>query len=142
MNQSKIPRLAVPVSERDHILGPSTAPVTLVEYGDFECPYCREAHYVILDILTQVGDDLRYVFRNFPLVEIHPHAEQAAEAAEAAGDQGKYWEMHHQLFENQPALDLPDLITYAQALGLDVPRFERNLIEHRFADCVLEDLIS
>jgi protein-disulfide isomerase len=142
MNQSKVPRLAVPVNERDHSLGPPIAPVTLVEYGDFECPYCRAAHYIILDILTQVGDDLRYVFRNFPLVEIHPHAEQAAEAAEAAGAQGKYWEMHHQLFENQPALDLSDLIGYAQNLGLDAPRFERDLIDQRFGDRVLEDLIS
>jgi protein-disulfide isomerase len=142
MNQSRIPRLAVPVSERDHIQGPPTAAVTLVEYGDYECPYCRAAHYIVRDVQRLVGDDLRFVFRNFPLVEIHPHAEIAAEAAEAADAQGKFWEMHHQLFEHQPALDHPDLIVYAQNLGLDVPRFERDLIEHRFADRVLEDLIS
>jgi protein-disulfide isomerase len=142
VNQSRIPRLAVPVSERDHIQGPPTAAVTLVEYGDYECPYCRAAHYVVQDVQSLVGDDLRFVFRNFPLVEIHPHAEMAAEAAEAAGAQGKFWEMHHQLFENQTALELPDLISYAQTLGLDVPRFERDLVEHRFADRVLEDLIS
>jgi protein-disulfide isomerase len=142
MQQSTIGHLAVPVSERDHIQGPPTAPVTLVEYGDYECPYCGAAYLVVKYLQRQLRDDLRFVFRNFPLTEIHPHAEQAAEAADAAGAQGNYWEMHDRLFENQQALDLPELIHYANEIGLDVPRFERDLATHAFEPRVLEDLIS
>jgi protein-disulfide isomerase len=107
------PRLTVPVSERDHVLGPATAPVTLVEYGDYECPFCRAAHASVEQVRQVMGNDLRFVFRHFPLSQIHPHAYQAAEAAEAAGAQGRFWEMHHLLFANQDRLGLRDLIGYA-----------------------------
>ena len=114
------PRLTVPVSERDHVLGPATAPVTLVEYGDYECPFCRAAHASVEQVRQAMGNDLRFVFRHFPLSQIHPHAYQAAEAAEAAGAQGRFWEMHHLLFANQDRLGLRDLIGYAGALDLDL----------------------
>src|SRR5713101_1128847 len=95
------PRLTIPVSERDHSVGPASAPVTLVEYGDFECPYCGAAYPILKEIVTRMSHDLRFVFRNFPISTSHPHAEKAAEGAEAAGAQGKFWEMHDQLFEHQ-----------------------------------------
>src|SRR5262249_47367607 len=93
-------RLVVPVSEeRDHIRGLRAAPVTLVEYGDYECQYCGQAYYTLKDLVLRAGNLMRFVFRNFPLTTVHPHAERAAEAAEAAGAQGKFWEMHDLLFE-------------------------------------------
>ena len=98
-------RLALPVSDRDHILAPETATVTLVEYGDYECPYCGLAHPIVKELLRRFGDQLRFVFRHFPLIQVHPHAEHAAQAAEVAGRQGKFWEMHDYLFEHQDALD-------------------------------------
>src|SRR5256885_11931721 len=115
-------QLVVPVTERDHTLGPAKAAVTLVEYGDFECPHCRRAHPLIQRVLRQMGDTLRFVFRHFPLAEAHPHARHAAEMAEAAAAQGKFWEMHDTLFENQDALEDKDLLTYAANLGIDVER--------------------
>lgn len=142
MRQSTTAHLAIPVSERDHIQGPATAPVTLVEYGDYQCPYCGQAYPIVKALQRTLGDQLRFVFRNFPLAEIHPHAEGAAEAAEAAGAQGKFWEMHDLLFEHQGALDGPDLVQYARQLGLDLARFERDLTEHRFASRVHEDILS
>src|SRR5919206_3595175 len=96
--------LILPVSERDHSQGPATAPVTLVEYGDYECPYCGAAYPIVKEIQQRLGDRLRFVFRHFPITTAHPHAELAAEAAEAAGAQGKFWEMHDSLFEHQRAL--------------------------------------
>ena len=134
--------LTVPVSERDHIQGPETAPVTLVEYGDFECPYCGAAHEVIREIQNRLGDEMRFVFRHFPLTNVHPHAEHAAEAAEAAGAQGSFWEMHDTLFENQQALDDAHLRAYARALNLDLPRFENELVTHAFRSRVREDFMS
>ena len=119
--------LSVPVNKRDHIQGPETAPVTLVEYGDFECPYCAAAHVILKEVQTRMGDQLRFVFRHFPLTQIHPHAEPAAEASEAAGAQGQFWEMHDLLYENQPRLDPPHLLMYAEELGLDAERFAREL---------------
>jgi protein-disulfide isomerase len=121
--------LTPPVSEdRDHIRGLLTAPVTLVEYGDFECPHCGRAHSIVSELLERLPDDVRLVFRHFPLTQIHPHAQAAAEAAEAAGAQGRFWEMHDLLFENQDALDAPSLLGYAGALRLDLPRFEKELV--------------
>src|SRR5258708_21406560 len=120
-------RLTPAVSNADHSAGPDDAPVTLVEYGDYECPYCGSAHPIVLAVRKRMGRRLRLVFRHFPLAEIHPHAMHAAEAAEAAAEQGKFWEMHDTLFENQEALEDPDLIRYAQALGLGVERVEREL---------------
>jgi protein-disulfide isomerase len=135
--------LTLPVSDqRDHIQGPQRAPVTLVEYGDYECPYCGQAHYVLKDLTAALPDQVRLVFRNFPLSQIHPHAEQAAEAAEAAGAQGKFWEMHDTLYENQDALEEEDLLGYAQQLGLDLDRFQLELFQRVYAPRVREDFIS
>lgn len=106
--------LSVPMSKRDHVQGPETAPVTLVEYGDFECPYCAAAHVIIKEVEELVGDKLRFVFRHFPLTQIHPHAESAAEASEASAAQGQFWEMHDLLYENQPRLDRPHLMMCTQ----------------------------
>jgi protein-disulfide isomerase len=98
---STAPRLIMPVSERDHLLGPATAPVTLVEYGDYECPHCGQAHPVVKHLLALLGRRVRFVFRHCPLTMAHPHAQPAAEAAEGAGAQGKFWEMHELLFGHQ-----------------------------------------
>lgn len=105
--------------DRDHIQGPIDAPIALVEYGDYECPYCGEAYPIVKAIQERLGDRLCFAFRNFPLVNSHPHAEHAAEAAEAAGAQGRFWEMHDLLYENQDALEDEYLARYAATLGLD-----------------------
>ena len=134
--------LTLPVSQRDHQQGPATAPVTLVEYGDYECPYCGEAYPIVKEIQRRLGDRLRFVFRNFPLTQSHPHAEHAAEAAEAAAGQGKFWQMHDTLFEHQRALDDAQLVHYAVALHLDQEKFEREMTEHVHAKRVHEDFLS
>jgi protein-disulfide isomerase len=136
------PRLTVPVSERDHVLGPATARVTLVEYGDYECPFCGAAHPILKQVQQVMGDDLRFAYRHFPLSQIHPHAYQAAEAAEAAGAQGRFWEMHDLLFANQDRLGLRDLIGYAGALDLDLERFVTDLRGHAYAGRLREDFLS
>jgi Na+/H+ antiporter NhaA/protein-disulfide isomerase len=134
--------LAVPVDrQRDHIRGPSRAPVTLVEYGDFECPYCGQAEPVIRELLAGHGD-LRYVWRHLPLTDVHPRAQLAAEAAEAAARQGKFWDMHDVLLQHQDALAARDLITYAANLGLDPDRFARDLRERAGAPEVAADVDS
>src|ERR1700738_3193044 len=120
-------QLTPPVNARDHVAGPDDAPVTLVEYGDFECPYCGMAHPIVKSAQRQLGDQLRLVFRNFPLAEAHPHARLAAQAAEAAGAQGRFWEMHDMLFEHQNALEFEDLVGYAKSLGLDTAQFAHDL---------------
>src|SRR5690606_29740680 len=121
--------LVVPVDlERDHVRGPADAPVTLVEYGDFECPHCGRAEPAVRELLADFGD-VRYVWRHLPLTDVHPHAQLAAEATEAAGEQGAFWEMHDLLFAHQDALRAEDLISYAGQLGLDVDQFERDLQE-------------
>src|SRR5688572_9853075 len=135
-------KLTMPVGPRDHILGPPDAPVTLVEYGDFECPYCAAAHVIIKQVIEIMGRQLRFVFRHFPLTQIHPHAEPAAEAAEAAGAQGQFWEMHDLLYENQPRLDPISLATYAQTLDLDIDRFVRELETGVHRSRVRDDFIS
>jgi protein-disulfide isomerase len=135
--------LTVPVTEgRDHIDGPADAAVTLVEYGDYQCPYCGAAYPIVKEIQQRMGETLRFVFRNFPITTSHPHAEQAAEAAEAAAVQGKFWEMHDVLYENQKRLDDPALHTYAEQLGIDVERFDRELAAHVHAARVREDFMS
>jgi protein-disulfide isomerase len=135
--------LTMPVSEdRDHIQGPADAPVTLVEYGDYECPYCGAAYPIIKEVQDRMGERLRFVFRNFPITTSHPHAGQAAEAAEAAAVQGPFWEMHDLLYEHQQHLEDPDLSGYAERLGLDVERFDKELAEHVHADRVHEDFMS
>ncbi|HET6547074.1 MAG TPA: Na+/H+ antiporter NhaA, partial [Solirubrobacter sp.] len=125
---------------RDHIRGPVDAPLTLVEYGDFECPFCGRATGVVRELRERFGDDLRYVFRHLPLADVHDHAELAAMAAEAAGAQGRFWEMHDLLFAHQDELELEDLLGYADELGLDVERFARDLGEARHAQHVHEDV--
>jgi protein-disulfide isomerase len=134
--------LTQPVGERDHIQGPPTAPVTLVEYGDYECPYCGAAYPIVKEVKRRLGDRLRFVFRNFPLGNMHPHAEHAAEAAEAAAAQGKFWEMHDELYEHQRALDDEHLEGYAGAVGLDVERFDREMEDQLYAGRVREDFMS
>ena len=110
---------ALPMANRDHIQGPADAPIKLVEYGDYECPYCGEAYPVVKAIQRRLGKRLCFAFRNFPLANSHPHAEHAAEAAESAGALGRFWEMHDLLYENQGALEDDDLARYASDLGLD-----------------------
>jgi protein-disulfide isomerase len=136
-------RLTLPVSSRrDHCRGPDTAPVILLEYGDYECPHCGKAYVTIKTIRDYFGDQLRFAFRNFPLTQVHPHAQHAAEAAEAAGAQGMFWEMHDMLYENQDALDDPSLREYALFLELDMDRFDFEMMEHVHAKRVREDFMS
>lgn len=120
-------KLTVPVNEKDHALGDTTAPVTLVEYGDYECPYCGQAYPIIKQLQADLGGTMRFVFRNFPLSEIHPHARAAAYAAEAAGLQTKFWEMHDLLYENQDFLEDHNLVSFAYYLKLDIPRFVEDI---------------
>jgi Na+/H+ antiporter NhaA len=128
--------------EVDHIRGPVDARLTLIEYGDFQCPYCGRAEAVTRDLLHAFGDDLAFVFRHLPLSDVHEHAEQAAEAAEAAGAQGKFWEMHDLLLAHQGSLELEDLARHAADLGLDVDRFSEDLLSRRFAMRVARDVES
>jgi protein-disulfide isomerase len=135
--------LTLPVTEdRDHVQGPTDAAITLVEYGDYECPYCGAAYPIIKEVESRMGERLRFVFRNFPIVTSHPHAEQAAEAAEAAAAQARFWQMHDLLYENQTRLTDPDLRAHAEKLGLDVESFDRELAEHVHAPRVHEDFMS
>jgi protein-disulfide isomerase len=134
--------LAVPVDpERDHVRGPGRAPVTLVEYGDFECPYCGQAESVVRELLADYGD-LRYVWRHLPLTDVHQHALLAAEGAEAAARQGKFWEMHDQLLDHQGALTAKDLIRYAAELGLNTGQFTADLRNYAGEAKIAADLDS
>jgi protein-disulfide isomerase len=128
--------------DRDHIRGSARAPVTLVEYGDYQCPYCGQAEVVIRELLVSFGDDLRYVWRHLPLNDVHPDAQMAAEAAEAAGAQGAFWEMNDKLIEHQDALTQPNLARYAEELNLDVERFWDELRRREHAPRVAEDVAS
>lgn len=116
-------RLILPVSDRDHCQGNPTAKITLVEYGDYQCPTCQAAHYIVLLIQQQLGEQIRFVFRHFPQSDLHAEAYHAAEAAEAAGSQNKFWEMHAHLLKHQPKLADSNLVEYAIALFLDVNQF-------------------
>jgi protein-disulfide isomerase len=135
-------RLTMPVGQRDHAQGHGDAPVTLVEYGDYECPHCGRAYPIVKEVQRRLGSKLRFVFRNFPLNESHPHAQHAAEAAEGAAAQGRFWEMHDILFEHQRALNDTDLTRYAASLGLDAKTFERELHVHKHKARVREDFMS
>src|SRR5580658_1722338 len=119
------PMLSPKVSAHDHMAGPADAALVLVEYGDYQCPYCGQAFPIVREIQRRLKDQLCFVFRNFPLANAHPNAEVAAEAAEAAGAQGRFWEMHDVLYENQAALEPESLLEYGAALGLDMGRFTR-----------------
>jgi protein-disulfide isomerase len=134
--------LTPPVSDQDHRIGPDDAPVTLVEYGDYECPHCGVAHPILQQLKRRLGDTLRFVYRHFPLSEMHPHAQHAAETAEAAAEQGEFWEMHDILFDNQDALDDRDLLRYAGALGLDAQRVATELAEGTYEERVRGDFLS
>jgi protein-disulfide isomerase len=135
-------RLTLPVGARDHIRGPATAPITLLEYGDYQCPFCGEAAPIVDEIQRRLGDKLRFVFRNFPLTEMHPHAEHAAEAAEAAAAHGKFWEMHDALYANQDALDDRRLAEYAASLGIKAGEIQKALAGHAYGDRIREDFMS
>jgi protein-disulfide isomerase len=142
IGQSRVSRLVLPVDGRDHVRGPADAPVTLLEYGDYECPHCGLAHPIVNEVQQRLGRQLRFAFRHFPLAEIHPHAEMAAEAAEAAGAQGRFWEMHDLLFKNQDALNDTDLLRYAEVLGLELTRFVNELADRTWEPRVREDFMS
>jgi protein-disulfide isomerase len=128
------------VTADDHAQGPADAPVTVVEYGDYECPYCRGAFRDVQEMLDEYRGKLRFVFRNFPIPQLHPHAAQAAEAAEAAGVQGKFWEMYQLLLQPHARLDTDSLLSYAEVLALDVPRFAEDLAENRYAARIESDV--
>jgi protein-disulfide isomerase len=135
-------RLTVPVSPRDHIRGDRNAPLQLVEYGDYECPYCRAAHPVVQDLERRLEKQLCFAYRHFPIVNAHPHALRAAEAAEAAGAQSRFWEMHDRLFESKLALSDDVLVRFAVQIGLDARRFVAELAGHDHVDQVREDMSS
>jgi len=140
--KSRGPVLSTPVGARDHAQGPANAPVTLVEYGDYQCPHCGRAYPIVKAVQKQMGQRLRFVFRNFPIAEIHPNATDAAEAAEAAGEQGKFWEMHDALFEHQNALEPADLVAHAARIGIDSDQVADALKSHVQAPRVREDFMS
>ncbi len=129
----------VPVDGHDHIQGPIDAPFKLVEYGDYQCPYCGQAYPIVKAIQERLGKRLCFAFRNFPLTNMHPYAEHAAEAAEAAAAQGHFWEMHDALFENQTALEDENLAEYAEELGLDAKRLIDEVVKEAHVARVRED---
>jgi len=137
-----VSKLRPPVGPEDHAQGSADAPVTLVEYGDYECPHCGHAHPIVKQVLKRLGKSVRFVFRNFPLGEMHPHAVRAAQAAEAAGLQNEFWPMHDRLFEHQRALETDDLKRYAKQVGLDTTRFARDLDADAIAERVRSDFAS
>jgi protein-disulfide isomerase len=134
--------LKIPVTSRDHILGDEQAPITLVEYGDYECPHCGMAHPIVQRVRKHFGKRLRFVFRNFPLTEIHPTAEAAAQSAEFAATHGRFWEMHDGIFENQANIGLPLLLELAEALKLSAPDLRNALENEEYAPRVREDFLG
>ena len=134
--------LLLPIRSFDHVHGPDDAGYTLVEYGDYECPACGQLYTVLRDLQSGFPDRLRVVFRHYPRSGVHPHAQEAAEAAEAAAAQGKFWDMHALLFEQQNALHTKDLVRYAERLGLDVDRFRTDLKKHTYGERVRTDFIA
>ncbi|HYO65860.1 MAG TPA: thioredoxin domain-containing protein [Archangium sp.] len=130
----------IQMGPEDHVDGPREAPIILVEYGDYQCPYCAKAYVSVKHVKEVLGERLCFVFRNFPLTHLHPDAMPAAEAAEAAGAQGRFWDMYGVLYENQRELEVPALVGYAEELGLDVERFERDLEEHRFLERIRREV--
>jgi protein-disulfide isomerase len=134
--------LKVPVTPEDHIQGDPNAELTLVEYGDYECPHCGRAHGIVKQVQKHFGRRLRFVFRNFPLTQIHPNAQTAAETAEFAGAHGRFWEMHDRIYENQDRLGLPLLFTLAEELGLDPQDLRAALTAGEFEPRVRRDFLS
>jgi protein-disulfide isomerase len=141
ISDTDVARLTMPVSQRDHIQGDS-AQATLVEYGDYECPYCGQAYPIVKEVQKHLKNKLQFVFRNFPITQIHPHAQQAAEAAESAAAQNKFWDMHDHLYEHQQALDDSHLERYASKLELDLDRFNHDMSSHAHAQRIREDFLS
>lgn len=135
-------QLTPPVNGNDNITGNAAALIELVEYGDYECPYCGRAYPIVKDIQEQLGKDLKFVFRNFPLAKIHPHAFSAAVATEAAALQNRFWEMHDLIFENQKTLETEHLFLFAGELGLDLERFRNDLQQQPLIDKVEKDFES
>jgi protein-disulfide isomerase len=142
MDSIDLSRLLLPIRPFDHIHGPEDATHTLVEYGDYECPDCGRLYAILRDLHLDTASSLRIVFRQYPLSGVHPHAQQAAEAAEAAGAQGKYWEMHALLFEQQQGLRTKDLLRYAEQLTLDIDRFRRELKNGTHKERVRADFLA
>lgn len=142
MDAADLSRLLLPIRPTDHVRGPEDAPYTLVEYGDYECPDCGRLYVILRDLQGDIASRLRIVFRHYPLSGVHHHAQQAAEAVEAAGAQGKFWEMHTLLFERQQALRTKDLIRYAEELTLDVERFRHELKNETHSQRVRADFIA
>ena len=134
--------LKLPDPKRDHIQGGIDAPIALLEYGDYECPFCGEVEPIVREIQRRLGENLCFGFRHFPLTNAHPHAEHAAEAAEAAGEQASFWPMHETLFANQDALDDESLAEYAAALGLNEVRFIQEVVSGAHAHRIREDFRS
>ena len=130
------------LTSKDHVLGSENARIVLVEYADYQCPYCKKAYYTIKEAQEKLGNNLKFVFRNFPLVELHANALKAAVAAEAAAKQNKFWEMHDIIFENQKFLSDNDLINYAEQIGLDMNKFEQDFGKSELLDKVQEDYDS
>lgn len=135
-------QLTVPVNAADHSIGPAHASVVVVEYGDFECPNCKQAAPAVKLLLRHFTGRIRFVYRHFPLEEVHPHALQAAEAAESAGAQGKFWPMHDLLFDNQPNLKLPQLRSYAEQLQVDIGRYAAEMDDHFYLQRIREHIQS
>jgi protein-disulfide isomerase len=135
-------QLTVPVNAADHSIGPAHASVVVVEYGDFECPNCKQAAPAVKLLLRHFVGRIRFIYRHFPLEEVHPHALQAAEAAESAGAQGKFWPMHDLLFDNQPHLKLPQLHSYAEELQLDIGRYDAEMDDHLYLQRIREHMQS
>ncbi len=134
--------LSAPVTTGDHVRGALEAPIQLVEYGDYECPHCGRAHWVIRQLQEKLGDQLAFVFRNFPLIEVHPRADSVAQALEAAAAQGYFWEMHDRFYEHQHELEGLDLAAHAEEVGLDVDQWKKDMKEARFRDRVREDVAT
>lgn len=142
MNQDRMFELAVPVSAVDHVLGASHGPVTIVEYGDFECPNCKQVAPGVKSLLERYAGRVRFAYRHFPLEEVHPHALLAAEAAECAGSQGRFWEMHDLLFDNQAHLKPKHLQSYAERLELDMARYAAEMDDHVHLQRIREHIES
>lgn len=139
MSEAEPMRLTVALNERDHILGPPNASVTVLKYGDYQCPDCQRMHRSIERMTGTLRDKVRFVYRHFPLVKVHPHALQAAEAAEAAAAQGKFWEMHSLLYLNPNKLEDRNLHKHASQIGLDFDRFSDEMARNVYADQILKD---
>jgi len=135
-------RLTQDVTDDDHVQGSDSADVTVVEYGDYECSYCGEAYPIVREVQQRIGERMRFVFRNFPITTTHPHAQKAAEAAEAAAAQDRFWAMHDRLYEHQRQLDDKHLVKHAQKLGLDADRFAKDLATDAYKERVQGDFSS